>query len=71
MRSNLLWPMIQAENLDSRALTAYLLIMLPILLVLLLFARVKLFTRIDESGIEVVFKPIKFSKKHIKWDRAK
>lgn len=59
--------LIQMEDLDSRSLSAYLLIMLPILLVLSLFAFSKLYTRIDENGIEVVFKPFGFSRKTFKW----
>jgi hypothetical protein len=60
--------LIQMEDVDGRSLSAYLLIMLPILLVLALFAFSKLYTRIDETGIEVVFKPFSFSRRRFKWD---
>jgi len=64
----LIFDLVQLENYTSRNVMAYLLIMLPILLVLIIFAFSKLYTRVDESGIVVVFKPFSFSQRRFKWD---
>lgn len=63
----LLTDLVQEETLNSKTLSSYLLIMLPILIVLLVFLFSSLYTRIDESGIQTVFKPFGFTKKSFSW----
>ena len=65
----LTYDLYQLDDYSGRTVMAYLLIMLPILLVLLLFAFSKLYTRVDEHGIEVVFKPFGFTKRKFNWDQ--
>ena len=64
---NLIIDFIQMEDADLRSISAYLLIILPILLILCLFGFSKLFTKIDKTGIEVVFKPFSFSRRIFNW----
>lgn len=59
---------LESPDLNESSLNIILFTLLPLLLVIFLFFYTSLDSRIDERGIQAVFRPFSFSKKQFKWE---
>jgi hypothetical protein len=59
------------ENFDESGLTVLLFTIIPLIAIVILFVYTSLNSRIDETGIQAVFRPFNFSKNHFNWSDVK
>lgn len=62
--------LLELEDPGTKEIAAYLFVLIPLLLVIFLFAFSRLYTRIDENGILAVFRPFSFTKRSYSWDEV-